>query len=254
MLSLEEVSNKVMVSRQSIRFMWSHELLIHRMAIRFFNKFASLVPFRLKYALGKVLRQNKYPYKLIRPDSVIVQIGAPQDTLKSGRSRGMYFTLFSSNSGQVFIVEPDSESVNTWQKMIKSRRLNHVTVCRIAVWAQEEILKLYINDAHPASNFTGGTKDHYTDSQLEEYRVVELPADSLDNILAKQNTNKVDIVSITTNGAERKILMGMSQLIKNGLPYICLAVTGDGYVEMMKEFGYKLLAHDERGFTFEQVV
>ncbi|MEM7128349.1 MAG: FkbM family methyltransferase [Chloroflexota bacterium] len=165
----------------------------------------------------------------------------------------MYFSLLSGNSNKVFIIEPDTESVDTWQRMIEQLKLDQVTVCPIAVWSCAKALKLYINDAHPASNFTGGTKDHYTEGQLAEYRTVELPADSLDNILHERDIHKADIVSITTNGAEREILNGMSQLIKRGLPHICLAVTGEGYIDMMKEYGYELLAHDERGFTFSQI-
>ena len=59
------------------------------------------VPFRLKYAIGQHLRRGRPPYELVRNGSVVVQVGAPRDTLRSGRSRGMHFALRAQGISKV---------------------------------------------------------------------------------------------------------------------------------------------------------
>jgi len=240
-----------MRNRQYIKFLWSHDLAIHRYLVRTYNAFSRYIPFSIKYGLGLKLRGKRFPYCLIKPGSVIVQIGAPRDTLLAGRSRGMYFSLLAGANGKVFIIEPDIESATLFEEMLQARGLNNTIVCRFAAWNEKGVLRIYVNDRHPASSFTEGTKN-YTGKRLSEFRVVEMPANTVDELIKQSGVERVDLVSITTNGAERKILEGMRGLISSGLPHIALAHTGEAYDKMMEGFGYELLAHDDRGFTFER--
>lgn len=237
--------------KEYLRFKWSHDLAIHRLAVRGYNSVMRFVPFELKYGLGKKLREQSPPYHLVRDGSIVVQVGAPLDTLLAGRSRAMYFSLFAGTRGKVIIVEPDPDSLQEFNAVANRQGIRNVILCSTAVWSEKKQLKVFINDAHPASNFTEDTKV-YEPERLKEFRVVEIAADTIDNILAQRSIEKIDLISITTNGAEREILKGMKQTMAAGLPYICLARTGEHYVEMMAGFGYKLYTHDDRGFTFKQ--
>ena len=73
------------------------------------NSALKRVPFSLKYAIGRRLRVNRAPYCLIKPGSIVVQIGAARDTLEAGRSRGIYFSLFAGYNGRVIVVEPEKK-------------------------------------------------------------------------------------------------------------------------------------------------
>lgn len=64
-------------TREYFRFKWSHEHKIHRFGVRLFNAAMFLIPLPVKYDTGKRLRENSYPYKLIREGSVVVQVSAP---------------------------------------------------------------------------------------------------------------------------------------------------------------------------------
>lgn len=57
-------------------------------------------------------------------------------------------------------------------------------------------------------------------------------------------------MSITTNGAESRVLDGLRETIARGHPYICLARTEEGQIEMMRGLGYEVLGQDGRGYTF----
>ena len=236
----------------SLRFKWSHDLAIHRQIVKIFNRTMRYVPFEVKYGIGRRLRSGSYPYCLIDPGAVVVQVGAPSDTLLAGRSRGMYFSLFAGTAGKVIIVEPDAKSVQIFEALANKYAIENLTFCSAAAWSETKSLKIFINEEHPASSFTEGSKA-YDGQRMAAYHAVELPADTLDNILRSLGIGTVDIVSITTNGAETEILSGMKNLMAAGLPYICLAVTGENYEAMMADYGYQLYAYDDRGFTFKQI-
>lgn len=236
-------------TQEYFRFKWSHEHTVHRLAVRLYNTLMRFVPLQIKYAAGKRLRKHSYPYLLVQDGSVVVQIGAPRDTLHAGRSRGMYFSLFAGKRGKVLMIEPDHASLTEYRTVARALNGDNLILCPKAVWSEKKKLRVYVNDFHPASSFTEGTKDYNADI-MRGYRVIELEADTLDNILAEQNIEKVDLVSITTNGAEKEIIKGMQAIISKGLPFICLAKTGPDYQEMMDNIGYKLFSYDDRGFTF----
>lgn len=230
--------------------MWSHEGAVHRGLVKIYNMVMALVPVGLKYRLGMLLRRNKYPYSLVKRGGTVVQIGAPRDTLRSGRARAAYFGLIAGKEGRVVIVEPDKDSIAAYEEFNRSQNLNLLLVQRGA-WNERTTLTLYVDRKHPATNFTEGTKG-YDQGRMDEYEEYTIEVDSLDNILSAIGINKVDLVSITTNGAERNILAGMKATLAAGVPFIALACTGQGYEELMKDYGYERFSYDDRGFTFRK--
>ncbi len=64
----------------------------------------------------------------------------------------------------------------------------------------------------------------------------------------------MDLISITTNGAEKEILTGLSDTITRGVLYICLARTSDleSFAPTLSGLRVEFLSHDDRGFTFQQ--
>ena len=148
-----------------------------------YNFVASILPFGIKYRIGKSLKKNSYPYNLIQSGEVknIMQIGAPTDTLMAGRSRGMYFGLFNK-AGKTIIVEPASSSEEEFNKIINSQKIDNMQFYRSGAWNEKKLLKLYSDPSHPATNFTEGTVE-YSEERLKDFDLIEIPCDSVDNIL-----------------------------------------------------------------------
>ena len=240
-------------TKPAARFRWSHQLKVHRLAVRAINKVLKVIPFSVKYGLGQLARRKKPPYSLLK-ELTVVQIGAPFDTLQAGRSRGMYFSLMAGPKGQVIILEPDPISVDKFRQTLQRRNINNTTVINNGAWSEETTIKLHVDRRHPATNFSSGTVD-YDDERLQDYEEIEVKGNTVDTILAEHGIEKVDLVSITTNWAELEILKGMRESMKNGLHYICLAYGNPGtdYVAHMRELGYEFLSHDDRGLTFERI-
>lgn len=249
---MNTINNKP-VNKESSRFKWSHHHPLHRFAVKLFNKGMKYVPFALKYSFGQNRRKNRFPYQLIESGKTVVQIGAPVDTLGSGRSRAMHFALCTGSTGKAVIIEPDSTSKKLFERHRDQRNMPQIEFVRSGAWSEKKTLRFYIDPKHPATNFTQGVRN-YSPEEMAAYQLIELEADTVDNILANLNIETPFLVSITTNGAEPDILKGLTKTMENGLTYICLARTGEKYIELMNSYGYQLYAHDDRGFTFKKAV
>jgi len=235
--------------RTKLRYRWSHRHPAHRAVVRLANRMLPHVPFAVKYGLVDAVRRRRAPYTLLRPDSVAIQVGAPRDTLRAGRSRAMSFARMTARAGRVVVIEPDPVSATEFQSTADRHRFAHVDVVNVAAWSEPSTLTMEIDPAHPASNFTLGSVD-YSDDEIARFQPVEVPARRLDDIVAELGVGRIDVVSVTTNGAEREILRGAQGILDRDHPLVCLARTEDSYAALMSGLGYELLSDDDRGFTF----
>lgn len=239
-------------SRQKVRYRWSHRHPLHRAAVRLANKTLPLVPFRAKYALTDLIRRRALPYRLLTEGSVAVQVGAPRDTLLAGRSRAMAFVLRAGRSGRVLVVEPEPTSVREFRRAAEKRGFAQVTVRQAGAWSEPTTITLEVDPAHPATNFTDGTTE-YSATERSRFQHVQVTALPLDDLIDEAGLAHVDLVSITTNGAESHALRGLARTIARDHPYLCLAYTQSSYDDLMRPLGYRLLGQDDRSFTFHHV-
>jgi FkbM family methyltransferase len=233
-----------------LRFRWNHRSAVHRSIVKGVNRCLASVPFKAKYRITAKLRDGRMPYSLVGPGDVIVQVGAPADTLLAGRSRGMQLAL-RCRGGRAIIVEPDPASAAEFRSRAAELGLNHVTVVNSGAWNEESTLTLLVDPTHPATNFVDGTVD-YDDVRRRDFQRVTVPVQTLDRIVydAIGSYGPVRLLSVTTNNSEREILQGIDGLIADGLQYLCLARTGAGYDEVANKLGFDYLATDDRGFTY----
>lgn len=230
------------------RHRWNHRLAVHRATVRFANRILSKVPFGIKYGWGQRTRRRKMPYSLVSEYSNIVQVGAPADTLHAGRSRAMHFALLA-RKGRVVVVEPDRQSADRLQRLCEEKGLKNVSVYPLGAWSDKKKLKLYVDPRHPATNFTEGMTD-YDEKRLSDFQVEEIDVDTLDNILANEGLDEVDLISITTNGAEMEILAGLGPDRPRRVKHLALARTGVVGEEYLKELGFENIGFDDRGNTY----
>lgn len=235
--------------RTKLRYRWSHRHPLHRRMVRVVNRILPHIPFVVKYGVTDAVRRRNLPYRLLGPTSVAIQVGAPRDTLLSGRSRAMAFVRRTSPSGRVLVVEPDPASVDEFRRTAERHGLRHVEVACVAAWHERTTLTMEIDPLHPATNFTSGSAA-YDDAERMRFRTVEVEAVLVDDLVDKHGLDHVDLISVTTNGAERQILHGSQRTLARDRPYICLARTEDSYEDLMADLGYELVGDDDRGFTF----
>jgi len=237
-------------ARSRLRYRWSHRHPVHRALVRSANRVLPFVPFPVKYAVTDRVRRRRLPYRLLGPGRVAIQVGAPRDTLLAGRSRAMAFARLTHPGGRVLVVEPDRASVEEFRRVSRRQGLSHVTVVHAAAWSERATLELAVDSAHPATNFVAGAAD-YSPEERARFHTVSVEAIPLDELVEEAGlSGLVDVVSVTTNGAEEAILQGLRRTLARDRPYVCLARTADSYSAVMAELGYALVGDDDRGFTF----
>lgn len=218
-----------------------------------FNRTFRQIPNRPKYALGHLLRRRKFPYSLLRPGDVVVQIGAPRDILCAGRSRAVYFSLAVGETGKVITVEPDPESFATLSEFVRKHGLEgRFVLFNCGAWSERKQLTLLSSPDHPAANRVAEAAQTAPELIRERrYKSVTIPVDSVDSIIRAAGVGRPRLVSITTNGSEREILKGMRETIAVARPYLSVISTGATFFDDMKQLGYSLLARDDRGSCFQ---
>lgn len=237
-------------AKSKLRHRWNHQSGVHRAVVRNANATLHRVPNKLLYETALKRRRHVLPYSLVGPGDTAIQVGAPADTLMSGRARSMSLGLLTT-SGTTVAVEPSERSVRILRQAAQELGATSLEVVHAALFSDDaaDSLVLYEDDDHPARNFVEGTVD-YSEETLREFKRVEVPSSTLDKVWAETlDRQPVRLVSITTNGSEEAILAGGSEMLRH-TAYLALAITSDDVVELAASHGFKLIDNDDRGYTF----
>lgn len=205
------------------------------------------LPDAIKYGIGYCWRRFRQPYKLLETGDTAIQIGAPWDTLKAGRSRAAYFAHFAGNVGRVIALEPEQSNVDALQSYADRHSLNQLSIVRTALWSEKTRLRFLVDPEHPAANLVEAVIAEGRDrSGLETTHV---DADTLDNVLAKTKIDKIKLLSITTNGSELEILRGASKTLAH-VEYVSIITPQAN--ELLSEHGFSACGEDDRGYLFRK--
>ena len=222
---------------------------LHLFLTSVYNAFFSMVPHGLKYNVGLIFKKNRLPYSLVQPGNVIVQIGAPRDTLAAGRTRAMYFSQLVGVTGCVVVMEPDPENIAFWENHIVKHNIRNIRFVPKGAWDCEKTLEFLTDPSHPAANLVAEVCPKNF-PLIENYRRICVPVTTLDAVVKSLGIDRIDLISITTNGSEIKILDGAKETIGKGVTYIAFANTNKILRQLMVSSDYSIMGADDRGFTF----
>ena len=207
------------------------------------------VPVPIKYGVGLSSRKIRLPYKLLEEGDTVIQIGAPWDILRAGRSRSIYFSKLVGKTGKVIVFEADLNNVKNLQQFIKDHGISNMTVIPMGAWNKSTRLRFLINDKHPASNLVEEVFDD-TRKDMKNFRSVEIDVDSIDNVLADMDVDQIKLLSITSNGSEEEILQGAEKTQKL-VKYISIIGDPEKYPKIL-EYGFKQQSEDDRGYLYSK--
>lgn len=220
---------------------------IHRALRRMAYAVLAPLPMSVKYgALGAIL-SRRLPYRLVKPGSTVVQVGAPWDVLRSGRSRAIHLARMVGPSGRVIVLEPEPRSAQALRAFCSQNGFGNVTVVEKGAWSNRDRLRFLEDPTHPAANLVESVKDPGR-SDLGSFKVIEIDVDTLDNILEELGVSEMLLVSITTNGSEDEILSGMARTAGK-VRYIATIGEGKNH-PLLGVYGFSRLGGDDRGYTY----
>ena len=179
----------------------------------------------------------------------MIQIGAPWDILKSGRSRFIHFLRRVGPTGQVVVLEPDATNVSHLQDYVERNGIKNLTIVPAGAWNRKTRLRFLIDPENPASNLVEDLFDSDR-TDLGRFKASEIDVNTLDNVSATLKLGPIRMVSITTNGSENQILEGMKNL-QESVEYIATIDKFEAY-PLLETYGYKPFGGDDRGYTFRR--
>lgn len=205
------------------------------------------LPVPVKYGAGLLSRKVRLPYKLIEEGDTVIQIGAPWDILRAGRSRSIYFSKLAGKTGRVIVFEADPNNVKNLKQFVSDHGISNITVIPLGAWNKSTQLRFLINDKHPASNLVEEVFDNKR-TDMKNFRAVEIEVNSIDNVLKENNFKKIKLLSITSNGSEQEILEG-AESTQSLVEYISIIGDPSTYPKIL-EYGFQQKSEDDRGFLY----
>ena len=181
---------------------------------------------------------NGYFEEFLKEGMIVVDIGA---------HTGIYTTLAAQKigqSGKVVAVEPVKENYEQLIKNIELNNFKNVILKKTALSDHSGSEKLYIS---PHSN------NHSLMFKESENAYLEVPVDTLDNLLKKLNLTSVDVIKIDTEGAEVPILKGAERTLEAN-PKIKVIVASYHYPTEVKEVCQLLSNKDFKPKIFQRSI
>lgn len=158
--------------------------------------------------------------KNIKDDSIIVDIGAcyGEYTLVCAKKlEDIGESLGKKSQGLVIAIEPNPYHFKLLKKGVELNGLRNVILINKALSdsGRVERMDFYIGDTH----LEGSTL--FISKMIQElgndipYERIQVDVTTLDILLEQLNINKIDILKLDAEGAERKILRGAEKILKN---------------------------------------
>lgn len=124
-----------------------------------------------------------------------------------GANIGRYTIRMANKADKVISIEADPENFAALSENVHLNKLNNVSIINVACWKCTEKLKFFVSsmDMKGKSSIDG----------LAFNRTINIQGDTLDNILIQRGITEVDLIKIDVEGAEKEVLMGMSNIIKS---------------------------------------
>jgi FkbM family methyltransferase len=134
-------------------------------------------------------------YQVVTPGSWIIDIGANIGFFT------IYFCRWVTNGGKVIAIEPEAYNYSQLEITLrKEKQTGIVETLAAAIDSQSGIAKLSINPLHPGDHKLGADG-------------IEVPAISIDTLLANNNWPNVSLIKIDVQGAEMRVLEGARKTI-----------------------------------------
>jgi FkbM family methyltransferase len=138
--------------------------------------------------------------QLLRPGMVVVDVGA---------NIGLYSAIAAKRvgpSGRVIALEPDPETFGFLKRTIQYNGFHNVEPHQMAASAQAGTVKLFRNPDNR------GDSRLYSDPMLKDS--VDVTTVALDDLLAQEGIQHVDVIKIDVQGAEGLVLAGARETLR----------------------------------------
>ncbi|HWA65099.1 MAG TPA: FkbM family methyltransferase [Mycobacteriales bacterium] len=131
------------------------------------------------------------------------------------------FSIWAAKQGgpgtRVLAVEADPDNVPQLQRNLRLHHLDHVVeVAPVAAAAETGTIELH--QGHQSGTSTIAPSEVHTLEHMKPRGTVQIPARTLDDLIAESALAQVDVVKIDVEGAEEYVLAGARKLLATSRP------------------------------------
>ena len=169
--------------------------------------------------------------KHITPGMTIFDIGANVG----------YMTLFcaglTGENGRIIAIEPGQRAYDRLVANIELNHLRNVIPVREAV-SDADGYESYCQAVHSGEDVYNSLQSVDTPwTSADDFQTASIPVHRLDTLIEKSGWPVPDLVKVDVEGAERKVLRGMSEILRNGRTRILILEISERY---FGKFGYSI--------------
>lgn len=197
--------------------------------------------------VGGCLEPNEFAFvgRFLRPGMTFVDVGA---------NEGLY-TLFGSRlvgpEGTVWAFEPSRREFGRLRQNLQLNDLANVRAFRLALSREPAEVELAVAaDEHAGQNTLG--QFTYPIEMLHKETVTTV---RLDDMVAAEGLERLDLIKIDVEGAESAVLEGASQMLRQFRPTLLIEIvetalqyqgrTSEDLLRFLRSFGYFMYCFDE---------
>jgi len=160
-------------------------------------------------------------YSLIRPGDVVLDVGTNVgETL-------LNFARLVGPNGRVYGFEPDERNFKNVPRNTGLNYFKNVRVFNLGVSDRKETLKLFRVDPH--NRGMNRILSETEAAEFDDFTTIEV--NTLDNVIAENALEKIDVMKIDIEGYEMHALRGAERLLSTQKPKLFIEV---GYTRLLK--------------------
>ena len=160
-------------------------------------------------------------YSLVKPGDTILDVGTNiGETL-------LNFARLTGQGGFVYGFEPDERNHKNVLRNIELNRFENLHVFNLGVSDSKQTLKLFRVD--PNNLGMNRILSETEAEQFDDFTTIEV--DTIDNVIAENKIEKIDLIKIDIEGYEMHALRGARHLLETQRPKLFIEV---GYTRMLK--------------------
>jgi FkbM family methyltransferase len=218
-------------------------------------------PSRLERAVDRVPFLEKELFllrRLVGPGDVCVDVGA------AGGAHLLLMARRVGPTGRVVGIEPRPGSHRVLQWLVSRRGLDaRVRLLAVALAEEPGEAELRIPVVPTRAHFHGSSSDRDETAAFAglPHREITVPTERLDDVVAAQGLDRVDVLKCDVEGAELRVLAGAQRVLEHHRPVVLLEAddlhqrreeaTATDVVELVRSYGYRV--HRYRRGRLEEV-
>lgn len=176
------------------------------------------------------------------------------DVLDIGANIGYYSILSADKTkGQVYSIEPEPKTFEMLKSNIELNQLKNVVPLNFAANNKDEEIDFYVNSKNRGDHRCSKMSDNLLE-------VIRIKTKRIDNILSREEFNKIRLIKIDVQGFELKAFKGMETYLREAknlkviseFEQSMLIDSGcrpEEYLELIRFLGFRMFIIDEEGFA-----